>query len=210
VTWPTPHVMLTTVTVMDTQGDDYAHRLVSLSTVRWKRWLDVQAPYRWNLRRQDLGVTLDVGCGWGRNLLTLPPGSMGVDHNVALVAEARRLALHAVTSEEWESSSRRVPQSFDSLLFAHVIEHMDAASALALVQAYRPYLKVGGTAFFICPQERGYSTDPTHVRFVDLAKLAELARDAGLTPVKSFSFPFPRALGRIFTYNEFCLSARLV
>ena len=29
---------------MDTQGDDYADRLVPSRTARWKRWLDVQGP----------------------------------------------------------------------------------------------------------------------------------------------------------------------
>jgi len=42
----------------------------------------VQAPYRRNLRRLvgDRAV-LDVGCGIGRNLANLGPGSVGVDHN---------------------------------------------------------------------------------------------------------------------------------
>ena len=62
------------------------------------------------------------------------------------------------------------------MLFAHVIEHMDETSAVALVEAYVPYLEVGGRVFFICPQERGYASEPTHVRFVDLDGLAELAR----------------------------------
>ena len=60
--------------------------------VWWKKALNVQAPYRWNLRRQRLGRTLDVGCGIGRNLETLDPGSVGVDHNehsVAVGAEPR-------------------------------------------------------------------------------------------------------------------------
>ena len=39
-------------------------------------------------------------------------------------------------------------------------------------------------------------------------RLARLARDAGLETVRSFSFPFPRVAGRLFTYNEFCLVAR--
>ena len=30
---------------------------------------------------RHLGRTLDVGCGIGRNLAALPPGSLGVDHN---------------------------------------------------------------------------------------------------------------------------------
>ena len=39
----------------DTSGDEYAARLESLSGARWKRILNVQLPYQWNLRRQRLG-----------------------------------------------------------------------------------------------------------------------------------------------------------
>lgn len=191
----------------DTRDGEYADRLRTKQDARWKRLLNVQAPYRWNLRRQDLGRTLDVGCGIGRNLTTLPAGSVGVDHNAEAVADARSRGLTALTSEEWATSDLRAPGSFDSLLLAHVVEHMDRDSAVTLLQDYLPYLRPGGKVFFICPQERGYAADPTHVRFVDLDALAELARTVGLTPVKSFSFPFPRPVGKVFTYNEFCLLA---
>lgn len=191
----------------DTRGEDYATRLRTRSE-GWKERLDVQAPYRWNLRRQHLGRTLDVGCGWGRNLASLDQTSVGVDHNPVLVADARARGYTAVTSEEWETSDLRAVGSFDSLLFAHIIEHMDADAGVQLVQEYLPYLKPGGSVFFICPQERGYAIDPTHVRFTDLADLEDLSRTVGLTPVRSFSFPFPRRAGKLFTYNESCVLAR--
>jgi SAM-dependent methyltransferase len=193
--------------VKDTRGADYAHRLRSKQDARWKRILNVQAPYRWNLRRQDLGRTLDVGCGIGRNLATLPEGSVGVDHNRAAIADARGQGLTAFTTEEWATSELRSPSAFDSLLFAHVVEHMDRDSAVGLLEEYLPCLKPQGKVFLICPQERGYASDPTHVRFVDLDGLAELVQTVGLTPVRSFSFPLPRVAGKVFTYNEFCLLA---
>jgi SAM-dependent methyltransferase len=84
-----------------TEGADYAARLKRLSSARWKQILDVQRPYRWNLARLDLGTTLDVGCGIGRNLRSLPSGSMGVDHNAASIALARQSGLAAMTTEEF-------------------------------------------------------------------------------------------------------------
>ncbi len=192
----------------DTRDQSYAHRLKAKEGVWWKRLLDVQAPYRWNLRRQQLGRALDIGCGIGRNLLSLAPDSLGVDHNVESVAEARRRGLPALTVEEWLDSPLRVEESFDSLLLAHVVEHMGEADAESLLEAYLPYLKPGGCVFFICPQERGFASDETHVRFADGDALARLARKVGLVPGDWFSFPLPRALGRVFTYNEFCLLAR--
>ena len=191
----------------DTSGEDYARRLQAKQQVWWKRALNVQAPYRWNLRRQRLGRTIDVGCGIGRNLETLDPGSVGVDHNAHAVAVARDRGVTALTVAEWEASELRVPDAFDGILLAHVIEHMTAADARALLRDYLPYLRPGGRVFFVCPQERGYASDSTHVVFTTGDDLAELARSVGLEPQPWFSFPFPRWTGRAFVYNEFCLVA---
>lgn len=191
----------------DTQDQEYTRRLQLKGDAAWKRILNVQAPYRWNLRRQHLGRTLDVGCGIGRNLSYLDPGSVGVDHNPTSVDLARRAGLTALTTTEWESSPHNREAAFDGLLLAHVVEHMDYATALALVKEYVPALKPGGKAFFICPQERGYKSDHTHVAWTTGETLETLAREAGLIPQGWHSFPFPRRAGRIFTYNEFTLLA---
>jgi SAM-dependent methyltransferase len=185
----------------------YADRLVRKETATWKRLLNVQAPYQWNLRRQELGKTLDVGCGIGRNLATLAPGSVGVDHNAASVAIARERGFTAYTSEEFVSSPHAVNGSFDSMLLAHVIEHMAAKLGEQLVREYLPYVRPGGKVFFICPQERGYKSDATHERFTTNEDLAALARSVGLVPERAASFPFPRFAGKAFTYNEFNLLA---
>ena len=65
----------------ETSHEDYARRLETYELAWWKRFLNVQAPYQWNLRRLDPGLTLDLGCGIGRNLAALGTGSIGVDHN---------------------------------------------------------------------------------------------------------------------------------
>ena len=192
----------------DTRSAEYAQRLQHLSGARWKQVLDVQRPYRWNLRRQELGRTLDVGCGIGRNLLNLGPDSVGVDHNAESVAECRARGLEAYTSEEWETADIAVPESFDSMLLAHVIEHVQPEDWDGLVRAYLPYVRPGGKVMFICPQEKGYATDSTHVHFTDGDQLVALAERVGLEALSSRSFPFPRAAGRWFTYNEFCVVAR--
>jgi len=148
-----------------------------------------------------------VGCGVGRNLSTLGPGSLGVDHNVAAVSEARRQGFDAVTVDEFLAAPPE-PGSFDSLLFAHIIEHMTADEAEALIRGFLPYLRPGGSVFMICPQERGYASDSTHVEFADGQDLVRLARSVGLQPGKPRSFPLPRSAGRYFIYNETTLLAR--
>jgi len=190
-----------------TESDGYAARLQLIQQVWWKRLLPVQAPYQWNLCRQKLGRTIEVGCGIGRNMKSLESGSLGIDHNKAAVEFARSQGFSALTPDEWEVSDQRVPESFDGLLVAHVLEHMVEADARALLETYLPYIRPNGRIFLICPQERGYDSDPTHVRFVDGEGLHDLARDTGLTPLPWFSFPFPRSAGKLFIYNEFCLVA---
>ena len=192
-----------------TDTEDYARRLQRKQEATWKRVLHVQAPYQWNLRRQHLGRALDVGCGIGRNLATLGPGSVGVDHNAESIAVARSRGLEAYTPEEFARSSAARPGAFDGILMAHVVEHMPLAAAEELLRAYLPHVRPGGRVFFVVPQERGYASDPTHVEFATGDSLVELARRTGLVPGRPWSFPFPRAAGRLFIYNETCLLARV-
>ena len=194
---------------MSTDSPDYAERLRSKQTLWWKRMLHVQAPYHWNLRRQHLGRTLDLGCGIGRNLGVLPPGSVGVDHNAEAVALARSSGYDAYTVREFLDGDLAVPAAFDGLLAAHVVEHMDRAEALRLLGDYLRFVRPGGLVFLVCPQERGYASDPTHVWFARDTDLLELVQTLGLEPERSYSFPFPRWTGKLFIYNEFCLTARI-
>jgi 2-polyprenyl-3-methyl-5-hydroxy-6-metoxy-1,4-benzoquinol methylase len=199
---PEPHVP-------DTRSEEYSDRLRNLSDARWKQVLDVQRPYRWNLERQGMGRTLDVGCGIGRNLVNLGRGSVGVDHNAESVAECRARGFEAYTTEEWQAGpADAAPGSFDGMLIAHVLEHIQPEHWDGLITDYLPALKPGGTVMMICPQEKGYTTDSTHVHFTDGAQMADLARRVGLEVEKNYSFPFPRVVGRVFAYNEFCLVAR--
>ncbi len=194
---------------MRTEGREYAERLRAKQHVWWKRALDVQRPYRYNLRRQHLGRTLDVGCGVGRQLGVLDAGSVGVDHNPHSVAVAREAGLPAYTAPELFASRHARSGGFDSMLLAHVVEHMQRDDALAVVRSYLPFVRPGGKVMFICPQEVGYRSDPTHVRFYDGDDLVELARELGLQPGKWWSFPFPRWAGKLFIYNEVNLVSRV-
>lgn len=192
-----------------TAGPEYAERLQTLSTARWKQVLDVQAPYRAHLRRLRLGRTLDVGCGTGRNLRALDAGSVGVDHNPYSVGIAREAGLSAVTTDEFLADPELAkPGAFDSMLVAHVVEHLQPDDARTVLGSYVPFIRAGGRVVLITPQERGYRSDATHVAFSDTATLRELSLDLGLTPERAYSFPLPRVAGRVFTYNEFVLVAR--
>lgn len=192
-----------------TRGVDYARRLERLETARWKRLLDVQRPYRMHIQRLRLGRTLDVGCGTGRNLAYLSSESVGIDHNPHSIDLARQRGLHALTTDEFVAQHEQYPRaSFDSMLAAHFIEHMQTDQAVEILNSYLPYLKPGARCVFITPQEKGYATDPTHVQFIDHAGLGEVARQLDLAVERQYSFPFLRPIGRYFPYNEFIQIAR--
>jgi SAM-dependent methyltransferase len=185
-----------------------AKRLRTGDPVWWKQLLDVQRPYRWHIQRLELGFMLDVGCGFGRNLIHHGGNGIGIDINPARLARCREAGLTVFTPEEFASSPYGSGAQFDTLLFSHVLEHMREADARALVGKYVPRLKAGGRAVFITPQEAGFRSDDTHVEFVDIAKLRDFASSVGLAAEKDYSFPLPRAAGRWFRYNEFVVIAR--
>ena len=186
----------------DTSSDAYAQRLQQLQGARWKQLLDVQRPYRWNLRRLQLGRTLDVGCGIGRNLETLGAGSLGVDHNATSVEIARSRGLDAMTSQEFDARHSQPPTVplYESLLLAHVLEHMTRDEGIGLLEHYLPFVR--RTVAVICPQEVGYRSDATHVTFLDGRDIAGMLEQVGLRTRSVRSFPFPRFAGKAFIYNE--------
>jgi SAM-dependent methyltransferase len=196
--------------IADTTDPAYAERLAASVAPRrgWRRVVDPQIPYRWNLRRLHLGRTLDIGCGVGRNLAHLTAGSVGVDHNTTSVDIARGRGLVAYSPEGFLGSTDAVPGSFDSLLFAHVLEHLTLDGAVGLVRAYLPMRREHGAVVVICPQQRGQGSDPTHVTYLTPQRIGGLLTGLGLHVERSSSFPFPAFAGRWFAHNETVVVAR--
>lgn len=185
-----------------TTGSDYTGRLVALQAAWWKRLLDVQAPYRWNLKRLQPGYMLDVGCGVGRNLAHVDGHGVGVDHNPHSVEVAVAAGYTAMTPTAFERSALCRPHTFDSILLAHVLEHMVREEMGELIGRYLDCLRPGGQVIVITPQERGHASDPTHVTFLDREDVQTLLAEQGLRAVRSYSFPLPRWAGRWFVHNE--------
>lgn len=193
----------------DTRHEEYARRLETHELATWKRLLNVQAPYQWNLRRLHLGTTLDVGCGIGRNLATLGPESVGVDHNASSVETARRRGFVAFTPEEFRTSTYSRRGSFDTLLVSHVLEHLKRDEAQALLGEYVDMIRPNGMLLLITPQEAGFRRDASHRTFMDFATLRDLCHASNAQVERQFSFPLPRQMGHVFFYNEFVVLARL-
>jgi len=181
----------------DTSGEWYTDRLQRITGRGWKRF--VPDPYRWNLRRSNLGRTLDIGCGIGRCLAFLDGNGVGVDHNEKSVEVCRSRGLEAYTPSEFRKIDAGV---FDSILLSHVLEHTTEQEGTELLQSYLPYLKSGGRLLLITPQMAGQRSDPTHVRFLDRAALQRQIVELGGTGIQTRSFPFPAFAGKVFRYNE--------
>lgn len=182
--------------------EDYTRRLEQSGASWWKRLLDVQAPYRRHIRKVVQTPVLDVGCGIGRNLGHLNGDGVGVDTNIHSVEVARRQGFVAHTADDFPSSGDAERDRYRTLLFAHVLEHMDLEMASRLVGDYLPFLAHGGRIVVIVPQEAGFASDPTHEAFVDSDEISRVAQANGLDIERMYSFPFPRWVGRLFPHNE--------
>ncbi len=186
----------------DTATDEYARRLESISLVGWKSKLRRVDPYGWNMRRLCTGRVLDIGSGIGRGLEYLRGAGVGIDHNPKSVAIARSRGLTAYIPEDFLKSDLAKPDTFDTLLVAHVLEHLEETDASDLLNTYLPYLRRPAKLVLICPQERGYASDDTHVRWVGAAELRNHIHGVGGSLVKVSSFPFLRSAGKLYIYNE--------
>jgi SAM-dependent methyltransferase len=194
---------------METKQGTYTRYLVGWESW-WKRFLDVQRPYRRHLKKLDLGFILDLGCGVGRNLVNLGGvgAGVGVDHNACSVAIARSRGLVAFTPDDFFLSRYAIAESFHAILFSHVAEHMACKDVIELISRYLKFLRLEGRVVLITPQESGFRSDPTHVEFMDFGKTANIARQMGLHVEHQYSFPFPKWVGRAFKHNEFVTICR--
>lgn len=182
--------------------EEAAYTIHLTNQVWWKRLIDVQFPYRCHLLSLHLGRVLEIGCGVGRNLINLDMG-VGIDHNPTSVNVAKQRGLIAYTPDEFLRSEYAKPKGFETLLVAHVLEHMTAAEAKGLLSTYMPYLVNHGRLVIITPQEAGFASDTTHITMMDHRLVAQILEASGAKVSAQYSFPFPRIVGRVFKYNEF-------
>lgn len=181
----------------------YADRLIGISAKRFKKILQPINPYRLHIRRIVSGSILEVGSGIGRNLGYLDGQDViGVDVNQVSVAYSVGLGYRALSVADFELKKTDYCEAFDYLLFSHVLEHMDHSDALAILREYLCYLKPGGGLVVICPQEKGFLSDNTHVSFLESKDIQILLEAVDCRVITSRSFPLPRRTGKFFIYNE--------
>lgn len=188
--------------INSTTDEEYAEYLIKSQLKGWKNKLDVQRPYRNNLKKYNLGKTLDIGCGVGRNLSVLAEGSLGIDHNAFMIKYLKTKGLNALTTQEFKKGKIH-KKRFDSILIAHVIEHLANGESKKFIREYSKYLKKGGRILIICPQSKGFSKDSTHRVYQDFDSISKLIESTGFKVISRQSFPFPVFMGGSFGPNEF-------
>ena len=193
-----------------TTEKEYTDRLIKLQNTWWKKFFNVQLPYKWNLNRINPGFTLEIGCGLGRNLAHLRGNGVGIDHNNHSVEFAKNIGLDAFTVKGFYQSNFSIGTQFDSLLLSHVAEHMTLSKVKEIILQYKRHLKPNGQLILITPQERGFNSDNSHIEFMDFDKLNMVGNMCGFSQRKAFSFPLPRFMGKLFIYNEFVYIGSLV
>jgi SAM-dependent methyltransferase len=200
--------------IVRTDKLEYTDRLINKRDFGFKKYIrkyiDLQFPYRWNLKNLKPGLTLEIGCGIGRNLETLQESGVGIDHNQFSVEVAKANGLIAFTPDEFQNSSFNKPYTFDSLLLSHIAEHMKLDEVVQILHEYLNLLKPEGKIILITPQEVGYRSDASHIEFMNFPKLREISAQINFKVIKKYSFPFPRLFGYLFIYNEFISVSKLI
>ena len=191
-----------------TNEKNYTDGLLYRQSAWWKKFFNVQYPYKYNIQRLKPGFVLDIGCGIGRNLLHLNGNGVGVDHNPTSIKVSKSRGLKAYTVDDFLKSSYNRPETFDSILLALVAEHMTGDDVTKLLKQYLHLLKNDGRIIVITPQEKGFKSDDTHVQFMDFITVKNLLKQINVNITRQYSFPFPRIIGHFFKFNEFISVAK--
>jgi len=191
-----------------TNEKNYTDGLLYRQSAWWKKLFNVQYPYKYNIQSLKPGFVLDIGCGIGRNLLHLNGNGIGVDHNPTSIEVSKSRGLKAYTVDDFLTSTYNKPETFDSILLAHVAEHMTGDDFITLLKQYIHLLKNDGRIIVITPQEKGFKSDDTHIQFMDFVTVKKLLKEIGFHTTRQYSFPFPRAVGYFFKFNEFVSVAK--
>lgn len=171
----------------------------------WLRKLVRQAYIR-RMRSRCVGKVIDYGCGPGTVLAHLPEGSVGLEINSAAVEYARSCGMDVRLSDSCsEESIRSLPaQGFESLLCAHVLEHLDNPE-VDVLGMMRAGVFVGlKRLVFVVPGAAGFRSDDTHRTFIDREFFERVAIIQNAYTLTEYSY-FPcdlRWIGDWFKYHE--------
>jgi SAM-dependent methyltransferase len=106
------------------------------------------------LRKAGLGpvsAVLDVGCGYGRNLMALRNmgfNPTGVEINPVVAEAVRKEGFHCIGPGEFEA---RPTHEWDAILMSHIIEHFEPRALLEVIDGYLSRLRSSGLLIIASP-----------------------------------------------------------
>lgn len=87
-------------------------------------------------------------------------------------------------------------EKFDTLLFSHILEHMNFQDGISLIKTYLPFLNNSGRLVIIVPHGFCFKNAPTHILYYEINKVKELATNIKFLVTKSFYHHFPDFLSQ--------------
>lgn len=109
---------------------------------------------------------LDVGCGYGRNMISIKENLQGididgVDANDNIVKVNKDKGLSCYTIEEFEN----IEKKYDLLIFSHIIEHFAPNELKMVLESYFARLKDDGHVIISTPLLwKGFYWDFDHIK----------------------------------------------
>lgn len=140
-------------------------------------------------RARDAAPVVDVGCGRGEFLALCREARIparGFDMNERSVADLKQRGFDVSLAGIPECFASIEAGSLGSVLAAHVVEHIDAATLFALFDEAKRVLRPGGLLMIETPNAesiamtgRDFWRDPTHVAPRHAGALVLVARESG-------------------------------
>lgn len=142
-------------------------------------------------------AVLDVGCGWGQFLWWLRWRgyhlSRGLDVGAQQVEYCRTLGLDAHLVSDSIAYLRERPLAWDVIVLNHVIEHVPGQGALALLEACRGALRVGGVAIVQTPNMSAISA--SFCRHIELSHVTGFTENSIREALELAGFSDVRVIG---------------
>ena len=150
------------------------------------------------------GSVLDLGCGRGELLELLRDAGIaahGVDTNRRMIEQVRARGLDVVEAEALAHLRGLPDASLAAVVAVHLIEHLDFAALLHLVDETVRVLRPGGVAIFETPNPANllvgscnFYQDPTHRRPIPSPLAQYVAEARGLCRVRILPLhPYPES-----------------
>lgn len=125
---------------------------------------------------------LDIGCGLGNKMRLLDSlgfkNLTGIEKNEHMVKTDTDNGLDVYTPDQF--STEQGQESYDLLVFSHIIEHFQYQDLKTFLENYFHYLKPGGYILIITPvMQSDFYDDFDHVKPYGLRGLLQVFGDAG-------------------------------